>query len=73
MNDRIPGSCYDNPIWYKRYRIYLSDMYEVHGFEYEYVHDNFDGAEDANDNRCGQARSIEDAKAEIDIREEDGD
>lgn len=66
MNDRIPGSCYSNPIWHKGYRIYLSDLYEVHGFQYDYVHDDYDGAEDAGDNRCGQANTVEEAKAEID-------
>lgn len=70
MNDRIPGSSYYNPIWYKGYRIFVSDMYEVHGFNYDYVHDDYDGAEDANDNRHGQAHTIEQCKSEIDDRDE---
>lgn len=70
MSDRIPGSSWDNPIWYKGYRIYLSDLYEVHGYQYEYVHDSYDGAEDAGDSRFGNAKTVEDAKAEIDERDE---
>ena len=34
-------------------------------------HDDYDGAEDANDNRCGSAGSLEDAKLEIDMILED--
>lgn len=70
MSDRIPGSSWDNPIWYKGYRIYLSDLYTTHGYEFEYVHNDYDGAPDSGDNRCGLARSIEAAKAEIDERED---
>ena len=69
MNDRIPGSCYSNPIWYGKWRIYISDLYEVHGYMYDYVHDDYDGAEDANDNRCGQAHSVDEAKFEIELHE----
>lgn len=71
MNDRLPGSCYSNPIWHGKWRIYLSDLYEVHGFEYDYVHDDYDGAEDAGDNRCGQAHTVEKAIAEIKDREDE--
>lgn len=70
MNDRIPGCSWDNPIWYKGYRIYLSDLYETHGFQYDYVHDGYDGAPDAGDSRCGVAHTIEQAKLEIDDRED---
>lgn len=69
MNDRIPGINYDNPISYKGYRIYLSELYDLHGFQYEYVHDDYDGVGDANDNRFGTAKSVEDAKAQIDDRD----
>lgn len=67
MNDRIPGTTWSNPIWYRKYRIYVSDS----PFEYEYVHDDYDGADDANDNRCGYGRTVEDCKKEIDEREDD--
>ena len=35
---------------------------------YEYVHDDYDGAEDSHDNRCGYGESVEACKAEIDER-----
>lgn len=70
MNDRIPGSSYYNPIWYGKYRIYLSDMYNVHGYQFDWSHDDYDGAFDANDNRCGVAETVEDAKQQIDELEE---
>ena len=66
MNDRIPGTTYDNPIWYRdKWRIYASWSNFVN---YEYVHDDYDGAEDSHDNRCGYGESIEACKAEIDER-----
>lgn len=71
MSDRIPGSSYDNPIWYKKYKIYLSHIGIVENFEYEFVHDDYDGAEDANDHRYGYATSVDDAKAQIDELEAD--
>lgn len=64
MNDRIPGTTWDNPIWYRdKWRIYISDWNN-----YEYVHDDYDGAEDSHDNRCGHGESVEACKAEIDER-----
>lgn len=66
MNDRIPGSSYYNPVWYRGYRIFVSDLYETHGYQYDFCHDDYDGAFDAGDNRCGQAHSIEEAEREID-------
>ena len=66
MNDRIPGTTWDNPIWYRdKWRIYVSWSEFVN---YEYVHDDYDGAEDSRDNRCGYGKSIEACKAEIDER-----
>ena len=69
MNDRLPGSCYSNPLWHGKWRIYLSDLYEVHGHQYDYVHDDYDGAEDAGDNRFGIAHTVEEAKQLIDEHE----
>lgn len=69
MNDRIPGSGWDNPIWYGKYRIYISDYAKYDGFDYAFVHDYYDGAEDANDHRSGFAKSVEDAKKQIDEME----
>lgn len=71
MNDRLPGTTYTNPIWYKEYRIYLCDRnaYAPSGYNYIYIHDDYDGAKDARDNRCGYTKTIEEAKAEIDGRD----
>lgn len=68
MNDRIPGTTYDNPIWHRKWRIYLAskDAYMFGGYNYEYTHDDYDGAEDAHDHRHGYAKTVEEAKAEID-------
>ena len=65
MNDRIPGSSWSNPIWYRKYRIYLSDA-PYPQTEYAYAHDDYDGADDAHDIRHGYASSIEEAKKDID-------
>ena len=67
MNDRIPGTTWDNPIWYRdKWRIYLSDM-DHPGLEYGYIHDDYDGHSD-NENRAGHCESVEACKAEIDER-----
>lgn len=65
MNDRIPGTTWDNPIWYRGFRIYVANHCFVN---YEYVHDDYDGAEDSHDNRHGHGESVEACKAEIDER-----
>lgn len=65
MNDRIPGSCWDNPIWYGKWRIYVSDSLYPEG-NYEFIHDDYDGAPDAGDKRHGAANTVEACKAEID-------
>lgn len=66
MSDRIPGSSYDNPVWYRGYRIYIGMF-----MPYDFAHDDYDGAPDAGDNRCGYGSSIEACKAEIDDIEEE--
>ena len=69
MNDRIPGTTWDNPIWYRdKWRIYVANHCFVN---YEYVHDDYDGAPDAGDNRCGHGQTVEECKAEIDQYIED--
>jgi hypothetical protein len=72
MNDKIPGSCWDNPIWYKNYRIYLNDYSGPgdHLVQFAYSHDDYDGAPDGNDNRFGYAATVEACKSEIDNSEE---
>lgn len=39
--------------------------------DWQFWHDDYDGAGDANDNRCGSAGSLDDAKLEIDMILED--
>ncbi len=62
-----PGANWSNPIWYRDYRIYFSSSPIAN---YAFVHDDYDGAPDANDNRGGWGNSIEDCKAQIDDMEE---
>ena len=65
MSDRIPGSSWSNPIWYKLdWRIYVSDS-GIAPNGYAWAHDDYDGAEDANDIRAGHGSSVEDCKAQI--------
>lgn len=66
MNDRIPGSSYANPIWYGKWRIFVGEPQYGKQFAYQYLHDDFDGAEDANDYRCGHAATVDECRAEID-------
>lgn len=70
MSDRLPGTSWSNPVWYCRYRIYVGEPQYGQEFAYAFVHDDFDGALDAHDKRCGYAASIEAAKAEIDEMED---
>lgn len=67
MSDRLPGTSWSNPVWHGRWRIYVNPGF---GPAYAYVHDDFDGADDANDNRYGSARTVEEAKAAIDEMED---
>ena len=50
MSDRIPGSHFSNPIWFGKWRIYM-DSSSFGGWAF--CHDDYDGADDSNDNRCG--------------------
>lgn len=67
--DRIPGASYSNPIWHRRWRIYLND-FTAHSNAWQVafvgLHDDFDGASDANDHRCLYAASEAALRAEID-------
>lgn len=56
---------YANPIWYRGFRIYY-DRTPLAGNDWHYVHDDYDGAPDANDNRAGTEASLEACKTEID-------
>ena len=66
MSDRIPGTSWDNPIWYRDYRIFVDDCAGARIPGYGFSHDDYDGAEDANDHRRGWAYQLDEAKAEID-------
>lgn len=67
MNDRLPGSSWSNPIWYRdKWRIYLGDPEYGHQFTYQYSHDDYDGAPDARDKRAGYAATVEACKRQID-------
>lgn len=71
MSDRLPGSSYSNPIWHRGWRIYLnSEDLGIASFTYAFEHDDFDGAEDSNDTRCGHAATVDEAKTEIDEYED---
>ena len=35
-------------------------------FDWDYMHEDFDGAPDAEDNRCGNGASLQDCKDQID-------
>lgn len=64
MSDRIPGSSWTNPIIYRDvWRIIVGDF-----IGYDYIHTDYDGAPDSNDNRGGNCPTIEACKAEIDER-----
>lgn len=67
MSDRLPGSSSSNPIEYRgKWRICIS-AYSLHPqFDWEYWHDDYDGAEDANDHRYGYAASEQGCKDAID-------
>jgi len=43
----------------------------VRHWDWQFWHDDYDGAPDSNDNRSGAAASLDAAKAEIDEREAD--
>ncbi len=38
----------------------------IRDYDWDFAHEDYDGAEDSPDCRCGAAASVEDAKAHID-------
>ncbi len=57
-----PFATFDNPIEYKKFKIYHS----MNGyFKFDYTHDDYDGAPDSNDKRCGSANSFEEVIDQI--------
>jgi hypothetical protein len=53
-------------IVYREFHIGRSMVSYMPATDWCYVHDDYDGADDANDDRCGHAPSVEAAKSEID-------
>lgn len=75
MSDRLPGSCWHNPIRHGKWRIYVSES-PLPGENYAFVHDDYDGADvdhetSSRDRRCGYAATVDAAKQAIDEYEED--
>lgn len=57
----------DEPETYRDFRIYYEPPpIPVRDCDWHWVHEDYDGAEDANDNRYGHASSLEAAKSAID-------
>lgn len=56
--------------WYGKYRIYLDPQPPAapgwEAFNYAFVHDDFDGAPDSGDNRCGNGRTLQECLDQID-------
>lgn len=63
---------WSDPVWYRGFRIYY-DRTPVAGNDWHYVHDDYDGAEDAGDNRAGSEATLEACKTEIDEQLFDGE
>ena len=56
---------------YRGYRItYNPKPIPTRQFDWDFVHQDYDGAEDANDHRAGSSASLEACKDEIDYLEE---
>lgn len=62
------NATYENPIWYRGYRIFNADYVPMPDARFSYVHDDYDGPEDG---RAGYGGSVADCIAEIDEREDD--
>ena len=61
---------------YRGYTIsYWAKPVPTRAWDYDFSHEDYDGAPDSGDNRCGNARSLEQAKEFIDelIEEEEAD
>ena len=65
MSDRLPGSSHSNPFRYRGFNIVVNS----HGYpapDYVWYAEDFDGADDSLDTRCGWASTVEECKREID-------
>ena len=56
---------------YRGYRIYPASYSPAPEFDWEFLHEDYDGAPDGNDNRCGRGASAADCIAQIDDLEDD--
>lgn len=75
MSDRLPGTSYDNPIWYRGYRIHLGPGY-TRDSQWQFVHDDYDGApnnpgDGPADHRAGLCETEQDCRNEIDELEDE--
>lgn len=50
---------FSNPVWYGKWRIYHNSAAMGYSSTFAFCHDDYDGASDANDNRCGYGATIE--------------
>jgi hypothetical protein len=74
MSDRLPGISYDNPIWYRGYRIMTGPAYTRDSL-WEFSHEDFDGAptnygEGPADQRYGMRATLAECREAIDDLEE---
>ena len=56
---------FSNPIIYQNYLIFHVDEIDPRNNEFKFVHDDYDGAPDANDHRHGFGESIQDCIHQI--------
>jgi hypothetical protein len=59
-----------NPLWHRGYKVFAASNGQP-PLSFVFVHDDFDGAPDANDYRNGWARTLQGAKDQIDEIEDD--
>jgi hypothetical protein len=76
MTDRLPGSSFSNPIKHRGWLIFLDDCAGTYPMGYAFVHEDYDPtplyADDGpSDHRHGWARTLDQAKAEIDEQEDE--
>jgi hypothetical protein len=56
---------------YRGYRIYPACFSPAPQFDWEFHHEDYDGAPDSNDNRCGRGASAADCIDQINDLEDD--
>jgi hypothetical protein len=63
----------DDLATYGDWRIYVASYSPAARFDWEFVHKDYDGAPDGNDNRCGRGASFQDCIDQIDEIEAEAD